>query len=108
MRKRFVPFRWQGLSGLPGQRTSFSEGTLTRVASGCQSPVVPFASTGRNCKGPKADAPKLFNGSSTASAVCESCSTRLPSEKLSIVSNEESVEATSIFSLRENDSGTWL
>src|ERR1700722_7018067 len=69
IRNRFVPVSLHCLSGLSGQRISFTDGTRTRFASGVQSPLAPSASTGRKRKGPKAEAPKLFAGSRNARTV---------------------------------------
>ena len=69
---------WAARSGQP-----VSMGTRTRFTSDCQSPLMPSPATGRNFSGPKAEGPRSFMGSRTASTVFESCMVRLPSLKLS-------------------------
>src|SRR3984957_19087601 len=60
IRKRFEPVSLHCLSGLSGQRISFTDGTRTRFASGVQSPFAPSASTGRKRSGPRGGGRKLF------------------------------------------------
>src|ERR1700719_5284491 len=61
IRNKFVPVSLHCLSGLSGQRISFTDGTRTRFASGVQSPLAPSASTVLKRRGPNTDGPKLFS-----------------------------------------------
>src|SRR6202163_2960175 len=82
---KFVPLNWHGLSGLAEQRISLRTGRRTSTARGCQSPLPPWGSIGRNWRGPNADGPKTFSGSRVATRLSESRRTKLASLKLSIV-----------------------
>src|SRR6202790_1906781 len=45
---KLAALNWQGLSGLAEQLISLRTGRLTGTARGCQSPLPPWGSTGRN------------------------------------------------------------
>src|SRR5436305_7307607 len=107
-RKSLSPLRVHCFSGSEGQRTPVRRGTRTRFTSDCQSPLVPSPDTGRNFKGPKAEGPSSFIGSSAASTVLESCGVRLPSLKLSVTRKDSSAVATSTFSEGGKVSGACL
>src|SRR5580704_5659150 len=105
IRNKFVPLSWHGLSTLSGQRSSFSTGTRTKVAKGCQSPLVPSACIGRNCRRPNAEGPSAFLGATTARKLSESRQIRVPSATVSSTLNDSSSVATSMRSERGNLSG---
>ena len=95
-KNRFVPT--SAHNGAPAAHFNCcSCGTRTKVARGCQSPCTPSSLIGRKRRGPNAEPPNAFAGSSVTKAVLLSCKTMPPSSNPQDRGETTSVLAISIF-----------